>query len=234
MNFNEMTFDEVKEIAKQKGIKIGNIGKEKLIEKINKVLNGEVVDDSIESDVKETENGIENNKDTSVLSTIGNLIGGESEDLLEVEDKLPMNTIIPVKSMTYGTVIYKSPTNNAKFKWKDIGSVIHMSIADITEMNNHNNDFLNKPMVILLNEKAVKHFNLATVYENVAQINDLKKLFKSDERTIAATIDNALDVNMRDILISKASTMYKNGELSDIRVIRLLEKKLQYDLSEMV
>jgi hypothetical protein len=49
---------------------------------------------------------------------------------------------------------------------------------------------------------------------------------------ITKTIDSALAVNMRDILIAKVRTMYKNGSLKDIKIIRLLERKLQYDLSD--
>ena len=49
---------------------------------------------------------------------------------------------------------------------------------------------------------------------------------------ISKVIDDALRVNMRDILISKVRQMYKNKKLKDIEVIRLLEQKLQFDLSE--
>ena len=55
-------------------------------------------------------------------------------------------------------------------------------------------------------------------------------LFNSDIYTIEKTIDEALMVNMRDMLISKITTMYKNGSLKDINIIRLLEQKLQYDI----
>ncbi len=39
---------------------------------------------------------------------------------------------------------------------------------------------------------------------------------------------------MRDILIAKVSNMYKNGALKDINIIRLLERKLQFDISDDV
>ena len=64
-------------------------------------------------------------------------------------------------------------------------------------MNNYNIDFLRKPMVILLDEKAVKHFRLTEVYENVAKINNLKQLFKTDLDNIEQTIDSVLKVGMR-------------------------------------
>ena len=52
--------------------------------------------------------------------------------------------------------------------------------------------------------------------------------------TIERTIDTALDVNMRDILISKARQMIKNNSLTNINIIKLLERKLQHDLSDAV
>ena len=72
------------------------------------------------------------------------------------------------------------------------------------------------------------------MYENVAKINNLKDLFKKDMSTIERTIDTALDVNMRDILISKARQMIKNNSLTNINIIKLLERKLQHDLSDAV
>jgi hypothetical protein len=59
----------------------------------------------------------------------------------------------------------------------------------------------------------------------------LKALFKKSEDEISKAIDKALLVNMRDILISKVRTMYANKSLTDINVIGLLERKLQFDLT---
>ena len=52
--------------------------------------------------------------------------------------------------------------------------------------------------------------------------------------TIEKTIDTALQVNMRDILVSKASQMIKNKTLVDINVIRLLSKRLSYDFEDIL
>ena len=37
---------------------------------------------------------------------------------------------------------------------------------------------------------------------------------------------------MRDILISKVRQMYKAKKLTDINILRLLEKRLQFDLTD--
>ena len=105
-----------------------------------------------------------------------------------------------------------------------------MTVAELNEMNNYNSDFLSKPYVILMDERAVKKFRLTPVYENVAKINNLTALFNSDMKTIEKTIDDALLVNMRDILISKVRQMYKNNKLVNVKIINLLQRKLQFDL----
>jgi hypothetical protein len=241
MNFEEMTLDELKEFAKKNDIKVGNIGKEKLIEKIKTEINTDDIignDTDFVNDTKEL-TSIESQVEIKPESTLSSIVSA-IDDLEESSDyenetivDLPIDTVIPVRSITFGSLIYKSRSNNATYIWNEIGAVQPMTIAAITEMNNYNVEFLRKPMVILLDEKAIKQFRLTSVYEEVAKINNLKQLFKLDIATISKTIDNAIAVNMRDILISKARTMYKNGTLTDINIIRLLEQKLQFDLSEI-
>lgn len=238
MNFNEMPLDELKEYAKQNNIKVGNIGREKLIEKLksdNTSVCSIADDDDFVEDTKEesTPEPVAETKSTlgSIIDAIDDLEESDEYSMEVIED-LPIDTVIPVRSITFGSLIYKSRSNNATYIWNEIGAVEHMTVAAITEMNNYSIDFLRKPMVILLDERAVKHFRLTEVYENVAKINNLKQLFKSDLDIIAKTIDSVLEVGMRDIVISKVRTMYKKKVLTDINVIHLLENKLQFDLSD--
>lgn len=233
-----MSFEELKEIAKQRGITVGNIGKAKLIEKIKSqidtvqdVLNE---DDDLDNDAEEEvikEKTTTESTLNSIINAIDDLEESDGYDESEKIEDLPIDTVIPVRSITFGSLIYKSRSNNATYIWNEIGAVEHMTIAAITEMNNYNIDFLRRPLVILLDERAIKQFRLTDVYEKVAQINNLKTLFKSDLKTISNIIDDVLGANMRDMLISKVRAMYKKNILTDVRVIRLLEQKLQFDLT---
>ena len=182
-----------------------------------------------EAEKKSNKNGLLD----SIISVVDELDDSDKDNDITVED-LPIDTIIPVKSITFGGLTYKSKTNNAIFRWGNIGAIENMSIAQLNEMNNTNREFLNKPLVILVDERAIRKFRLTKVYENVAKINDLKRVFASDEYTIKRTIDMALDANMRDVLISKISQMIKNKSLVDINIIRMLNTKLQYDFEELL
>lgn len=241
MDYKEMELEELKEYAKSLGITFGKIGKDKLIEKIeeketeNNTVKSVLDDDDLEEKEVEVVEEKVVAKPTSLLDSITSAIddlddsaGGEIEEIVE----LPMDTVVNVKSITYGGLTYKSRTTNAVFRWNQIGSIQPMTIGEINEMNNYKSDFLRKPLVILMDERAIKKFRLTPVYENVAKINNLTAVFNSDMETIKKVIDDALRVNMRDILISKVRQMYKNKKLTDINVLRLLENRLQFDLTD--
>ena len=242
MNFENMELDELKDYAKSLGITFGKIGKDKLIEKIKEKENENTTvmsvldDDDLEETVNVEEVVEELRTSVSLLDSITSAIddlddatGGELQEIVD----LPMDTVINVKSITYGGLTYKSRTTNAVFRWNQIGEIQPMTIGEINEMNNYKADFLRKPLVILMDEKAIKKFRLTPVYENVAKINNLGAVFNSgDMNKIDKVISDALSVNMRDILISKVRQMYKNRKLTDINVLRLLEKRLQFDLTD--
>ena len=178
MNYSTMSMDELKDVARDKGMKIGNIGREKLIEKLNEMDNISDVMANDEDLVAEPTHVdiVKDETSKSILDTISSAIDeldeNEDDDYNETFVDLPRDTVINVRSITFGKLVYKSPTNNAMFIWNNIGEVRQMTIAELTEMNNQCPDFLMNPNVILLNEDAIRMFRLNSVYENVAQIKD--------------------------------------------------------------
>lgn len=247
MDYTKMELDELKELAKSRGIKVGNAGRDKLIEKLKEndtytavseedddlTENTDVTQNDVSGDKKTQDEMPENTKPVSLLDAISETIDEldeSADDKDDYEDKLDLDTSIPVKSITFGGLTYKSRTTNAVIRWKQIGEIQYMTVAELNEMNNYSSDFLNKPLVILMDERAVKKFRLTPVYENVAKLNNLKSVFNSDLATISKVVDDALRVNMRDILISKVRQMYKTGKLVDVNVLRLLQDKLHFDI----
>lgn len=247
MDYEKMELEDLKGYAKSIGVSFGKIGKEKLIEKIKEKENttdtlSSNLNDSDDSDLSDEGNPqvkdttFESTKPLSLLdsitSAIDDLEDAADGDIDKSIEDLPMDTVVNVKSITFGGLTYKSRTTNAVFRWNQIGAVQPMTITEINEMNNYKSDFLRKPLVILMDDRAIRKFRLVSVYENVAKIDNLKAVFNSDMKTIEKVVDDAIRVNMRDILISKVRQMYKTKKLVDINVIRLLEAKLKFDLSE--
>ena len=229
MNYESMTLADLKETAKRFGISVGNCGKEKLIEKIKEK---ESTNSLFNDDDLEESDDIEVPVDEETPHDVGSLIDSISDAIDELDEStdddvqvgdvgLSLDDVIPVKSITFGGLTYRARSTNAIYRWNQIGAIEYMTVAELNEMNNYKRAYLNKPLVLLLDERAVKKFRL-------------QKLFKSNLSTISRVVDHALDVNMRDILISKTRQMIKNKTLTDINVIKLLEKKLQHDLADTV
>lgn len=239
MDYEKMEIDELKELAKSKDIKVGNIGKDKLIEKLKEKDIVESVASEDEDLSEETDSVTEviaselSQKNESILDAIAETIDELDESVDDKDDyvdKLDLDTSIPVKSITFGGLTYRSRSTNAVFRWNQIGAIQYMTVAELNEMNNYKSAFLNKPLVILMDERAIKKFRLMPIYENVAKLNNLKDVFNSDMQTIERVIDDALRVNMRDILISKVRQMYKTKKLVNINILRLLQDKLRFDI----
>lgn len=238
MDFDSMSLEELKDYAKELNLKVGNIGKEKLIEKIKLAQTAkDIAENDVDKDIENIPAPVVTKQKTedllsSITSAIDDLDDSVDNYVEDGVEDLALDTVIPVKSITYGGLTYQSRTNNAIFRWNQIGAIEYMTVGELNEMNNYKKEFLYKPLVILMDEKAIKKFRLTPVYENVAKINNLKQVFNSDMKTIEKTIDDALAVNMRDILISKVRQMIKNRTLVDVNIIRKLEEKLQFDIQD--
>ena len=250
MNYSELSLDKLKEIAKEKGITVGNTGKEKLIEKIEKYdlenSTKSLIDGTdIENDITVTDEDITENKadekeeiysKESVIGSINDIVSDledfeESDERDDTIEDIGMDEEVPCMSITFGGLIYTSPITGATYKWHKIGDVEYLSMKELVSMNNSKPVFLNRPWIILQDVRAINKFRLMSKYEEVAKVNQLKKLFASgDTKQISDTIDSALKSGMREVVISKVRTMYNNGVLTNTHIINLLEEKLRFDI----
>lgn len=247
MNYSELSLEELKEIAKEKGIVVGNTGKEKLIEKIEKydlennakaLIDGtDIENDLVADEVIDIDEEKEVHTKESVIGAISDMVSDledfeESDERDDTIEDIGMDEEVPCMSLTFGELVYTSPITGAKYKWHKIGDVEYLTVKELVSMNNSKPVFLNRPWIILQDVRAVNKFRLMSKYEEVAKINQLKKLFASgDMNLIRKTIDNALNSGMRDVVISKVRTMYNNGVLSNTHIIKLLEERLRFDIA---
>lgn len=252
MNYKELSLDELKKIAKERGISVGNSGQEKIIEKLEKydsenttasLIDGSDIKDDISEDtvisdkVEDIENPkTDDDKKENVIGAINDIVT-DLEDFEESNEKddtiedIGMDEEVPCMSITFGGLVYTSPITGATYKWHKIGDVEYLTMKELISMNNSKPVFLNRPWIILQDIRAVNKFRLMSKYEEVAKVNQLKKLFASgDIKLIEATIESALKSGMREVVISKVRTMYNNGVLNNTHIIRLLEDKLRFEI----
>lgn len=248
MNYEEMSLDDLKEIAKKYNINIGNYNKTKLIDKIikyeaqlnaSKLLQSDIKEDIDQNSNIETKTNIIKNSSTknNLINELNNIVSDledfEENDIKDesIED-IGMEEEVACMSIVFGGLTYISTITGAKYKWHKIGDVEYLSMKELVSMNNSKPIFLNKPWIILQDIRAVNKFRLISKYEQVAKVNSLKQLFLTNNlKYIGETIDMAVKFGMRDVIIAKVRAMYTNGVLNNINIINLLENRLKFDLS---
>ncbi len=231
MDYTTLELDELKEIAKEKGLKFGKIGKDKLIEKLMELGTDSANDNVTEKDEEKSTSDILNLINESVDSLTSDVTVKASSR--KQEETISSDEEIAVRSVTLGGTTWVSPKTNAHYRWNEIGAVEYIPFGELVTMNNTKRNFLFKPMVILLDERAIKYFRLQDTYEKVAQIHNLKNIFDTGDLTkVSKVLDTIVRVNMRDVAISKIRDMRRTGELTNIDIIKLVESRLCFDLSE--
>lgn len=199
-------------------------------------------DIKVEKPVVETNPVVEKTSDATVSSDVLSLIN-ESVDTIadnyKTEATSRVNDItianeeeIAVRSITFGGLTWISPRTNSHYRWNEIGAVEYIPFGELITMNNTKRQFLFNPLVIVQDERVIKYFRLQPVYEKVAQINSLEKIFNTGNRNeVEKVLKTILDVNMRDVAISRIRAMRQNGTLTNIDIIHLIERVLCFDLS---
>ena len=148
------------------------------------------------------------------------------------DNSIPTDEEIAVRSITFGGLTWISPKTNAHYRWNEIGEVEYITFGELITMNNTSREFLVNPYVILQDERVVNYFRLQPIYEKVAQINNLRDVFNSgDMRKVESVLNTIMDVNMRDVAISKIRDMREKGELVNYDIIKKIEKILCFDLT---
>lgn len=180
-------------------------------------------------------------KDTSVTNILDIINSGVDDvsaikssnvDMTAQSNEIPDETKIPCRSVTYGGLLWISPKTGAHYRWNEIGTVETVPYGEIKTMNNTNREFLYTPMIIVNDERVIDYFRLRPVYEKVAQINSLEKIFnRGDMHDVEEALKTIMDVNMREVAISKIRALRKTGKLTNYDVIRKIEKVLCFDLT---
>ncbi len=154
------------------------------------------------------------------------------EPLRGAAEKIPLDEDIPCRSITFGGLTWVSPKTNFIYRFADIAAVEYIPFGELITLFNPSRKFITTPLFVIMDARVVEYFRLRETYERVAEITQLDKVFQRSIREIEESLDRILAVNMRGAAVSKVRQMRHSGQLTNIDVIRLIERKLGFDLSE--
>ena len=192
----------------------------------------ELIEPILGSNVEE---GNESDDIVSVLSDIMEISGSTaSESNVEVQvakSKFDVTDKIPCKSLFHGKLVYTSPTNGARWVWKDYGATVKVPLGELETMNNHKPKFLTDPLIVILEPSVVEDFNFGETYRKIASLTKLGAMFETGTlEQIREAVRELLEVGMRDSVIAEARKHRRDDTLNNINVINMLNNELKTDL----
>ena len=156
----------------------------------------------------------------------GNQGKAVAEEPLMDTDEIEVISIVP-------HVSYKDNRTGDMYEWEEIGHSEYMTMETLKNMwRNHKGYFRNlilKPMDF----RVVKYFGLTNVYKDYEFLMDGNSYTRNNVNVICDAISKASN-GMKYAICNKIRNLVTEGVVTDISVIRTLEKHLDIDLTSLL
>lgn len=146
----------------------------------------------------------------------------------DVEDALSDLDVIEVASLI-PNVVYEDNRTGNYYEWEEIGHCEDMTFDEVKNMHRKYKTYFNDMWLKPLDERVIKKLGLSRTYD--------KYNFLVDESNYTNdNIDEVLDglssapASLKIAIVNRIKDMVADGTVSDIKVVRKLEKRLDIDL----
>lgn len=190
------------------------------------VVDAAAVDDSTVAAVNSVEENM--NDETATAVTKRTSRRKNTRQSADVEDTLSDSDMIEVESLIPNVVYEDSRTGNY-YEWSEIGHCEDMTFDEVKNMHRKYKTYFNDMWLKPLDERVIKKLGLSRTYD--------KYNFLVDESNYTNdNIDEVLDglssapASLKIAIVNRIKDMVTDGTVSDIKVVRKLEKRLDIDL----
>lgn len=190
------------------------------------VVDAAAVDDSTVAAVNSVEENM--NDETATAVTKRTSRRKNTRQSADVEDTLSDFDMIEVESLIPNVVYEDSRTGNY-YEWSEIGHCEDMTFDEVKNMHRKYKTYFNDMWLKPLDERVIKKLGLSRTYD--------KYNFLVDESNYTNdNIDEVLDglssapASLKIAIVNRIKDMVADGTVSDIKVVRKLEKRLDIDL----
>lgn len=191
------------------------------------VVDAATVDDSTVAAVNSVEENM-NDKNATAAAKRAVSKRKNARQSADVEDALSDLDVIEVTSLI-PNVVYEDNRTGNYYEWEEIGHCEDMTFDEIKNMHRKNKTYFNDMWLKPLDERVIKKLGLSRTYD--------KYNFLVDESNYTNdNIDEVLDglssapASLKIAIVNRIKDMVADGTVSDIKVVRKLEKRLDIDL----
>ena len=142
------------------------------------------------------------------------------------------DTKITVQALVIN-ICYTCPITFETFNWMEIGDTQEMTYKQIRIMSVKHPRYFTEKWLKPLNDDLLEKLKLKKYFENNLSRGDLKLLFGNDVAAVEEMLTN-LNLDSKAELAPKAIKAAKDGKISNVKIIRLIEKHLGVEIMELI
>lgn len=150
-----------------------------------------------------------------------------AEDI--VEKPLNGDDDVAIVSFVPYRVSYDDKATFDKYVWEGVGEVQYMTLDALTRMRRNHPDYFNNMELKPEDERVVKKLNLSGVYDKYEHLMSVESYTRDRIGEVVNEISD-LRNGAKMTVVHKIKGMVESGEITDINVIRTIEKRLGIDL----
>lgn len=137
-------------------------------------------------------------------------------------DEIEVISLIP-------NVSYKDSRTGDMYQWDEVGHVETMTFETLKNMWRNNKGYFRNMWLKPNDERVINKFGVTKVFEKYELLMDESNYTRTNINEICSVISDTPN-ELKYSIVNKIKDLIANGKLSDVKVIRELEKHFKLDL----
>ena len=166
------------------------------------------------------------------------VVNKSEEEVVETEQprEFQKDDLIEVKSVFAGSCTLVGRRSGNVYVWENLGEVQEVEYQDLSaEITNRYSKYIYEPLLLIEDEDIIaKHSKLKDLYDSMIDVEDIEDSLLNDSVEELRSILISLPSGLQETVKNVASTLMQDGDLYDVRKIRLLDDLYNTALSEQL
>jgi len=146
---------------------------------------------------------------------------------LNNDDEVEVVALIP-------NVSYYDKATGDRYEWENTGDIEYMTVDAIQRMRRNARGYFEDMCLKPNDERVIDKFGMKRYYEKHDYLMDVSNYTKDNITNILDEFSSLRSNSLKSSIVNKIKDMISNGELSDVMVIRAIEKRLDIDLISLL
>lgn len=178
------------------------------------------------SDTKPTVDTVDKNMNLEVEQDVDVKNVVEKEKQLDKDDVIKVISLIP-------NISYKDKKYGDIYRWEKAGEIVEMTFDVINYMHQNHKTYFKSMWIKPLDNRVVKKFGLEPTYRDYDFLMDSSNYTRKNAKEICDSIRKTPQ-SLKFAICNKIKSLVSSGEISDIHVLREIEKSLNIDLIPLI